>query len=296
MAGLAQDASAATKSAQDSELLALQQQVNRLKNDLTPGQTGQQKLRKACTDFEAVFMSKMWEQMRATIPKGGMLHSPQEDMYRSMFDRDFSEKLANDGGIGLGDMLYKQLKDKIKNTTKIPGKTGLGTIESSTDGKAVTTGTTEGLFTQGSTLKPSGTKEISVGDIGPKRYSAPSRPMGSSSQSSSGGTSASSTGTGLTSAAPVPPASVSGDVMADVEALARRIESDYDHRLAVDGIKPDQASAAAAGTGLSQTTGYGAAGYSGYGTSGAGATAQGQISGYGKAKSAGTGRKLAQIG
>jgi len=109
----AQDAVIAAKKAQDGEIVALKQQMDRLKGDLSANPAVKQKLRKACTDFEAVFISKIWEQMRATIPKGGMLQSPQEDMYRSMFDREFTEKMAQDGGIGLGDMLYNQLKEKV---------------------------------------------------------------------------------------------------------------------------------------------------------------------------------------
>jgi flagellar protein FlgJ len=115
------DAAVSAKQARDTELVQLKQQVDRLKNDITPGATKQQKLRKACTDFEAVFISKLYDQMRATVPKSGLFTSQQSEMYRSIFDRDFAEKLAGDGGIGLGDMLYEQLKNKLKNvksTTK----------------------------------------------------------------------------------------------------------------------------------------------------------------------------------
>ena len=214
MADLTQDASLAAKQAQDSELVALKQQMDRLKGDLTPGKTGLQKLRKACTDFEAVFISKMWEQMRATIPKGGMLHSPQEDMYRSMFDRDFAEKLAGDGGVGMGDMLYNQLKDKLKGVSKTTAKTGSALLESSTEPAASAVGAT----VSGALEKPS--------------LKAPKRPMGSTQQ----------TGQAASSAAPEQPSSVSGDVMADVENLARRIEADYDLRQAQAAVQSGQVS------------------------------------------------------
>jgi len=316
MTDFTSDASLAAKKAQDSELLALRQQVDRLKGDLTPTPNAQQKLRKACTDFEAVFISKMWEQMRATIPKSGLMHSPQEDMYRSMFDRDFAEKMASDGGIGLGDMLYKQLKDKIKNTTKIPGKTGLdtlaaakseaeankatGSMPSSTSVGAIDATTTSGASAAGGGL------ERTV-------YKAPSRPMGSGGVHSGAsvsskrevGKSPESTPTitsprangslslgGSASAVPQRPASVPGDVMADVESLAKRIEADYDHRQLVNGVKPEAAQAAQA-TGA--TSGYNAAGY---GKEGASASEdQGIVYGQtGRMNRAGAGRKLATIG
>ncbi|MFO7594829.1 MAG: peptidase M23, partial [Desulfocurvibacter africanus] len=36
------------------------------------------KLREATQDFEAIFIGKLWEQMRNTVPKEGYLHSKQE--------------------------------------------------------------------------------------------------------------------------------------------------------------------------------------------------------------------------
>jgi flagellar protein FlgJ len=188
LAGTGIDPSASAKQARDAELVALKQQVDRLKNEITPGVSKQQKLRKACTDFEAVFLNKMWEQMRATIPKGGMFDSQQSEMYRSIFDHDFAQKLAGDGGIGLGDMLYNQLKNKLKNVTKTTKQTG---AEAADGGKPY---------------------ELKVLKM-PGRGSAPTvDASGAAAQSA------------------VLPASVSGEVMPDVEALASRIESDYARR------------------------------------------------------------------
>jgi len=318
MADFAQDASLAAKKAQDTELLALRQQVDRLKGDLTPGQNSQQKLRKACTDFEAVFISKMWEQMRATIPKSGLMHSPQEDMYRSMFDRDFAEKMAGDGGIGLGDMLYKQLKDKLKNTTKITGKAGLDTLAAAkAEAEASKTGSVPAKSKVGAVdmTTSSGTPSSVSGTLDRTSYAAPSRPMGSVGSSGAAlspkktiGKAPESTPT-ITSprangslslgpsanGAPKRPASVPGDVMADVETLAKRIEADYDHRQLVNGVQPSAAQTTA------QATAQNAAAASGHGASGFGGTGAGQDQGIiygqtGRMTRAGTGRKLATIG
>ncbi len=180
------DAALSAKQARDAELIALKQQVDRLKGDLTPGASKQQKLRKACTDFEAVFISKMWEQMRATVPKGGMFNSQQSEMYRSIFDRDFSEKLAGDGGIGLGDMLYSQLKNKLKNVTST---------------------------TKGSDAADAG-QPYEIKALKMPRRDAASGAAATEQQATSASL----------------PASVSGEVMPDVEALASRIEADYERR------------------------------------------------------------------
>lgn len=71
-------------------------------------------LRETCQDFEAIFMGKMWEQMRNSIPKEGYLHSPYEDQYMAMFDHELSKKFARAGGIGIADMMYTQLSAALK--------------------------------------------------------------------------------------------------------------------------------------------------------------------------------------
>ena len=274
-ADVTQSAALATSQAQDGELQALQQQVNRLKGNLTPGQNAQQKLRKACNDFEAVFISKLWQQMQSTVPKGGMMHSPQEEMYRSMFDRDFAEKMASDGGIGLSDMLYGQLKDKLKNTKTITGQTGLETAAAAkavADASTTRTTKTQGRAgaidptTSAQFKRPSGKLDRAIlkalhpsaadasaalGSGGRSFGMNPSdtatitspRANNSLAPSSSPSFSSSSSSSIRASGAPAVPASVSGEVMADVDALAQRILEERDHRLRVDGIHPDQLAA-----------------------------------------------------
>lgn len=271
MTDVTQGASMASKQAQDTEMVALKLQMDRLKADLTPGQNGKQKMRKACTDFEAVFISKMWEQMRATIPKGGMLHSPQEDMYRSMFDRDFAEKLASDGGFGLGDMLYNQLKDKIKDTRKIPGKLGNEILQTSEKASAVAgeTAATTGQVTVKTGDSTTATNTSASDLLNKPSLKMPKRPLVGNAP----------TQTRSTDATPKQPASVPGEVMADVEALARRIEAEYDRRQTQTAGQSEQASGVAAVT--------------------TGAAVQGLVNAYGQAgrqRNADTGRKLAQVG
>lgn len=108
---------AATQSSAQSaqETDRLHNVVRRLKDGSPPDD---KTIRKTCQDFEAIFISKLWQQMRDTVPKEGYLHNKQEDFYLSMFDQELSRKLAGSGGIGLGDMLYKKLKEQLKHETK----------------------------------------------------------------------------------------------------------------------------------------------------------------------------------
>jgi len=87
--------------------------IDRLKKNLSPGKSGEKKLRGACEGFESIFINKLWKQMRASVPKEGYLHSKEEDFYLSMFDTEIAKKMSSAGGIGLGDLLFEQLQEKL---------------------------------------------------------------------------------------------------------------------------------------------------------------------------------------
>lgn len=97
----------------DQEMVRRKQQIDALRRQFGDTQSKDEKLRQACEGFESIFIQKMWEQMRGTVPKEGYLHSREEEMYQSMFDQEFAKKMASAGGIGLGDMLYEQLSMKL---------------------------------------------------------------------------------------------------------------------------------------------------------------------------------------
>jgi flagellar protein FlgJ len=68
------------------------------------------KLKKACGDFESIFISQMLKEMRKSIPKSGLLDGgSQQDAYLSLFDEELSKSMAKRGGIGLGKILYQNI-------------------------------------------------------------------------------------------------------------------------------------------------------------------------------------------
>ncbi|MDK2920716.1 MAG: peptidoglycan hydrolase FlgJ [Desulfonauticus sp.] len=73
------------------------------------------KLKEVAQDFEAIFLQKIWEQMRKTVPKEGYLHSKEEDMYLSLFDIELSKIMAKSGGIGLSELIFEQLKERVQH-------------------------------------------------------------------------------------------------------------------------------------------------------------------------------------
>lgn len=69
----------------------------------------EEKLKKACADFEAIFIGYMLKTMRSTVPKSGS-NFPGKDIYSTMVDHKVAEDIAKrGGGIGLQEMLLRQL-------------------------------------------------------------------------------------------------------------------------------------------------------------------------------------------
>ncbi len=69
------------------------------------------RLKKACNEFESIFITHMLKSMRASIAGDGLfLNSNAGKMIESMFDENLSLGIAKDGGIGLSGMLYEKLK------------------------------------------------------------------------------------------------------------------------------------------------------------------------------------------
>ena len=78
----------------------------------------EKKMREACRGMEALFLNMMLSKMRDTVPKSELTgSSSQENIMRSMLDTEMTKNLAETGGIGLADMIYRQLLQE-KNAVK----------------------------------------------------------------------------------------------------------------------------------------------------------------------------------
>lgn len=74
-----------------------------------------EKLRKACMDFEAIFLRMMYKQMRQSIPKSGLIpESFSSETFEDMFDEKVVDEIVKGRGIGLGESLYRTLKRQMK--------------------------------------------------------------------------------------------------------------------------------------------------------------------------------------
>src|SRR4249920_2518060 len=70
-------------------------------------------VREAARQFESLFTQMMLKSMRqanASLPGGdSMMDNDQSDMYRDMFDNQLSLQLSKGRGLGLADMLVRQI-------------------------------------------------------------------------------------------------------------------------------------------------------------------------------------------
>jgi len=80
-----------------------------------------QDLRKACKEFESVFVHQLLKSMRRTIDKCDLFHGGQgEEIYESMLDEEYAKRMVGHGKNSLANILYEQLKSR---NIQDPGQT-----------------------------------------------------------------------------------------------------------------------------------------------------------------------------
>lgn len=69
-------------------------------------------LKKACKEFESIFLSIMFKEMQKTVPEDGLVEkSTGRKIFEEMHIDELSKEIANsDNGLGIADMLYQQFK------------------------------------------------------------------------------------------------------------------------------------------------------------------------------------------
>ena len=68
-----------------------------------------QAAKEVATQFEAMFIQMMLKSMRDAVPKGGLFNSNDMETYTEMADQQIAINLAKSGGIGLADVITRQL-------------------------------------------------------------------------------------------------------------------------------------------------------------------------------------------
>ncbi len=77
---------------------------------LPSNQAENQRLRRACQEFDAFFLSYLLKLMRETIPKSGLLTGGVgEDIFTHIIDQNLALDLAKGEGLGLSSLLWQNL-------------------------------------------------------------------------------------------------------------------------------------------------------------------------------------------
>ena len=109
-----------------------------------PGDVADGRLKKACTEFEALFLNHILKSMRKGIMSNGPLGNSNEmKIMRSMSDEALARGIATGGGVGLADILFEQLKNSLTVETPPPTRDEETGNRSQGGGKAASPGRSE---------------------------------------------------------------------------------------------------------------------------------------------------------
>lgn len=105
-------------SAQDTKVYTDLNGLAKLKTEAK--QKTPEAIKEVAKQFESVFVGMMVKSMRQASLAEGILDSSQSDFYRDMYDQQLSVHLAGEGGIGMADLIARQLSpnqsvDVVKN-------------------------------------------------------------------------------------------------------------------------------------------------------------------------------------
>lgn len=70
----------------------------------------EKELKKACQEFEGYYLQQLFKEMRRTVPEGTLLEKSQgREIFEDMLYEEYAKDIAQGKGVGLSDLLYKQL-------------------------------------------------------------------------------------------------------------------------------------------------------------------------------------------
>ena len=82
-------------------------------------QKDEKALKEVCRNMEEIFLQMMYKQMKATVPKANLVsEGAGTEIFDSMLDETLMKEASTAEGIGLADMMYKQLYKNMNNIYK----------------------------------------------------------------------------------------------------------------------------------------------------------------------------------
>ena len=87
-----------------------QNRLSQLSDLASPGTSKTNKqLKSLSKQFESIFVHQLLKSMRSTVQKTGLFDSHATNMYESMQDEEIAKLMTEQKGIGLADVIYRDL-------------------------------------------------------------------------------------------------------------------------------------------------------------------------------------------
>ena len=96
------------------------QSLNELKTQA--GQDPQANLRPVARQVEGMFVQMMLKSMREALPKDGLFSSDSTRLYTSMYDQQIAQQMTAGKGLGLAEMMVKQMSGGQSEPTEAPAQ------------------------------------------------------------------------------------------------------------------------------------------------------------------------------
>jgi flagellar protein FlgJ len=81
-------------------------------------------LEETARQFETLFLDMMLKSMRSAAPGDSLFDSSETKIFTGLLDHEFARKFASQGGIGLADMMVRQLSqlrgEPVKKSPDLP--------------------------------------------------------------------------------------------------------------------------------------------------------------------------------
>ncbi len=96
-----------------AKAIRMQAGAAQTKGAVTDGQA-----RKVAGQFESMIVSQMFKEMWNTVPESSLFgHSNEQGIYKDMLNQAIADSLQNGPGLGVREVVYKDIK-RMQNVTK----------------------------------------------------------------------------------------------------------------------------------------------------------------------------------
>lgn len=100
-----------------------------LRRSATLDQNDQETLKQVAGQFESLFLNMMLKSMREASLADGLFDSSQSDMYQDMSDQQLAMDLSARGGLGLQNVIIRQLGGQVDVTEHEKNETGFYSVD-----------------------------------------------------------------------------------------------------------------------------------------------------------------------